>query len=176
MVGAFFRETTHETARLERLILLKPTIIDLPVAQVYGAPLSAPATAVPGGQFLPLESQHSVPFLPGQPLAPPAGARPVQPQLPESELTPMIEGGKGAPPQTSNARPKPIHFASASRDVASPDPPPQDTIRSRQPSTKAPSFSQIARERFSRIRDAAKSILPKHGPGSKKTKPGVFAQ
>lgn len=69
-LGVFFRETIHDTQRLERLVLLTPTIIDLPYHGPGCGPEGDPQFNSPGGmppvQYESIPSPYPVEAAPGE--------------------------------------------------------------------------------------------------------------
>lgn len=123
LVGAMFRETVHQTTRLERLILLKPTIIDLPCFEHPGQPpmmrehypTAPPETRAP---------THYAPTPTLQVPAPDAGP----PTLPPPG--PNLPGAYDDLPRRGTPTPEPAPIPAPVPDRAG-SPPPQAALRSR---------------------------------------------
>ena len=161
-VGGFFRETVHETARLERLILLKPTIIDLPTFDGQTGPrLDGMSSSLPGG------------FL-GSPLHPEMPRqRPLSNDGPEND--PDVDTETIEPPvielQPHPADPSlregvsrdnasPFGLVSSSRTLPSGSycPPPEDH-RPQQPQGRVDRVKAYTKTTLGRIRNSTRTLI-----------------
>ena len=111
-VGALFRETVHSTARIERLVLLTPTIIDLPYSQSPDFPPEGPVlpptlpqSPLPLGVTETTRSQETITL---QPMSNHDGSAATDPDSQASVNTPAAIPSPPAmvsPQQQRNAKP-----------------------------------------------------------------------
>lgn len=160
-VGGFFRETIHETARLERLILLKPTVIDLPTFEPNGmqglqSPLYYDTPNQEASVLLP-----DVPFHdPQRPdVQAPRQMNPIDPApiaappATELQLTPQKSGPREGASSQNNS---PFSQVSSSRTL-----PARSGFGSQQQPTRMDRAKAFTKQQLGRARDSTQKLLDK---------------